>query len=295
MADLGTILTAMVTPFDGEGAVNPQAAATLMRYLVENGSDGIVVAGTTGEAPTLDDGEKLELFELALSEVGDRATVIAGTGSNDTAHSVELTAKATELGVHGHLIVTPYYNKPPRQGIIEHFKAVAAATDKPVIVYNIPGRCVINLDPDLQAELSEIDNVVAVKQVNSDMEQAKRILEETDLAVYAGDDNLLRAFMEIGASGGVTVSSHIVGRQMNEMARAVLTGDLAKAEKIDGSIRTVYETLFITSGTIMTKAALNLMGYDVGGVRLPLVDATEDEQAQARAMLENLNLIAAVA
>lgn len=295
MADFGTILTAMVTPFNGDGAVNPQAAATLMRYLVENGSDGIVVAGTTGEAPTLDDMEKLGLFELALAEVGGKATVIAGTGSNDTAHSVKLTAKAAKLGVHGHLVVTPYYNKPPRQGIVEHFKAVAAATDKPVMVYNIPSRCAINLDPDLQAELGKIDNVVAVKQANADMEQAKRILDETDLALYAGDDNMLRPFMEIGASGGVSFSSHIVGKQMNEMACAARAGELAKAEGIEGSIRAVYETLSITSGTIMTKAALNLMGYDVGSVRLPLVDATDDERAKARAMLENLDLIAAVA
>src|SRR5687768_7741886 len=187
--DLGAILTAMVTPFESDGSIREDATRRIARHLVEHGSDGLVVAGTTGEAPTLDDAEKLRLVEIVLDEVGDTATVVAGTGSNDTAHSVHLTKQTSKLGVDAVLVVTPYYNKPNRRGLVAHFSAVAAATDLPVLVYNIPARCVINLDPDLLAELGRIDNVVGVKQANSDMEQARRVVEDAGLFLYAGDDN----------------------------------------------------------------------------------------------------------
>lgn len=295
MSGLGTIVTAMVTPFDGEGAVDLGAARRLAAHLVANGSDGIVVTGTTGESPTLDDAEKLKLYELVLDEVGERATVIASTGSNDTAHSVRLTEESAALGVDGHLIVTPYYNKPPRQGIIEHFKAVAAATEKPVMIYNIPSRCVINLEPELLAELSQVENITSVKQANSDLDQARRILDDSGLELYAGDDNLLCTFMGMGGSGGVCVSSHVVGNEMKEMAQAAQAGDLERAREIEASIEDVFSTLFITSGTITTKAALKLMGLDAGGVRLPLVEASADETSQVRAMLERHGLITKVA
>src|SRR5919109_1381408 len=197
-SQLGAILTAMATPFDSDLELNEAATRRLARHLVEHGSDGLVVAGTTGESATLSDEEKLRLLDAVLDEVGEDATVIAGTGSNDTAHSVHLTRAATDRGAHAVLVVTPYYNKPSRRGLKAHFEAVAAATDKPVLLYNIPGRCVINLDADLLAELSEVPNIVGMKQANADMEQARKIVENTRLDLYAGDDNLVRSFAEIG-------------------------------------------------------------------------------------------------
>jgi 4-hydroxy-tetrahydrodipicolinate synthase len=292
---LGAILTAMVTPFGPNGELNEEAARRLMRHLVDHGSDGIVVAGTTGESPTLSDEEKLRLLDLAVDEVRGEASVIAGTGSNDTARSVHLTREATEHGADAVLVVTPYYSKPPRGGLVAHFQAVASATDRPVMLYNIPARCVINLDPDLLAELGQIDNVVAIKQANADLDQARQIVEDGALALYAGDDNLLRSFAQIGGSGGVCVTSHLFGDRMKEMYELARAGDAERAREIDASLRDVYETLFITSGTITTKAALNLLGFDVGGLRLPLVEATEEELAQVREMLERHGLVASAA
>jgi 4-hydroxy-tetrahydrodipicolinate synthase len=292
--NLGAILTAMVTPFDADGAVNEEAARRLMRHLVDHGSDGLVIAGTTGESPTLSDGEKLRLLDVALDEVGDEATVIAGTGSNDTAHSVDLTRRAGERGAHAVLVVTPYYNKPSRGGLVEHFKAIAGATDRPVMLYNIPARTAINLDPALQAELAKIENVVAVKQANDDIEQAKRVID-AGLALYAGDDNLLRPFAEIGGAGGVCVTSHLLGEQMKKMYEAARSGDLTRAREIDEELKDAYATLFITVGTATTKAALNLLGFEVGGLRLPLVEVTEEEHTQVRAMLERHGLVPSAA
>jgi 4-hydroxy-tetrahydrodipicolinate synthase len=293
--NLGAILTAMVTPFDGDGRVNEEAARRLARHLVEHGSDGLVVTGTTGEASTLADDEKLRLLELVLDEVGDEASVIAGTGSNDTAHSVRLTEKACERGAHAVLVVTPYYNKPNRRGLVAHFETVAAASDKPVMLYNIPARCVINLDPDLQIELSRIENVVAVKQANDDMEQARRLIEDGGLAVYAGDDNLLRPFTEIGGVGGVCVSSHLFGPEMKEMYEAARAGDSERAREIEESLQDVFQTVFMTVGTITTKAALNVLGFEVGGSRLPLVEASDEERAAVQAMLKRHRLMTSTA
>jgi 4-hydroxy-tetrahydrodipicolinate synthase len=294
-ANLGAILTAMVTPFGRDGRLNEQSARRLMGHLVEHGSDGVVIAGTTGESPTMSDAEKLELLEIALDELGGEATVVAGTGSNDTAHSVELTRAAGERGADAVLVVTPYYNKPPRRGIVEHFKAVAAATDRPLFVYNIPGRTGINLDPDLLAELAQIDNVVAVKQANPDMDQARRIVEDTGLALYAGDDNLMRPFAEIGGAGGICVSSHIFGDRIKEMYQAARAGDGERAREIDGTLADAYETLTITQLTITIKAALNLLGFEAGVPRLPLVEASEREVASVRGLLERQGLVASAA
>jgi 4-hydroxy-tetrahydrodipicolinate synthase len=290
-AGLGVILTAMVTPLDAELAVNEPAGRRLARYLVEHGSDGLVVAGTTGESPTLDDDEKLRLLEAVIDEVGDEATVIAGTGSNDTAHSVHLTRAATERGADGVLVVTPYYNKPSRRGLKAHFEAVAAATDRPMLVYNIPGRCVINLDPDLLAELSEVPNIAGIKQANDDMEQARAIVEHTGLDLYAGDDNLLRSFAEIGGAGGVCVASHLVGTRMKEMYDAAVAGDDERARAIDSELADVYETLFFVASPAPIKAALNLLGLEAGGCRLPIADLTEDELPRVSAMLEAHGLV----
>jgi 4-hydroxy-tetrahydrodipicolinate synthase len=285
----------MVTPFGRDGRIDEQSTRKLLRHLVEHGSDGVVVAGTTGEAPTMSDAEKLELLEIALDELGGEATVVAGTGSNDTAHSVELTRAAGERGADAVLVVTPYYNKPPRRGIVEHFKAVAAATDRPLFVYNIPGRAVINLDPDLLTELARIDNVVAVKQANPDMDQARRIVEDAGLALYAGDDNLVRPFAEIGGAGGICVSSHLFGDRIKEMYEATRAGDGERAKEIDKSLEDAYQTLTITQLTITTKAALNLLGFDVGVPRLPLVEASERELISVRGLLERQGLVASAA
>jgi 4-hydroxy-tetrahydrodipicolinate synthase len=292
-SDLGAILTAMVTPFDSDGALPEDATRRLARHLVEHGSDGLVVAGTTGEAPTLDDAEKLRLMEIVVDELGESATVVAGTGSNDTAHSVHLTRQASERGVDAVLVVTPYYNKPNRRGLVAHFSAVAAATDLPVIVYNIPARTTINLEPELLIELGRIDNVVGVKQANSDMEQARRVVEDSDLSLYAGDDNLLGPFAEIGGAGGITVSSHLVGEQMKELYEAARSGDTERSRALDGELEEVYRTLFITPAPATVKAALKLLGFETGGVRLPLVEVDESELAQVRRMVESLRPVAA--
>src|SRR5919201_1856954 len=217
---LGEVLTAIVTPFSPDGAVDYDRFRELAQYLVEHGSDGLVVCGTTGESPTLSDDEKVELWRLTVDVVGDRATVVAGTGTYSTAHSVHLTEKAHELGVDGVLIVTPYYNKPPPRGTVEHFKAIAAATDRPIVVYNIPGRVVVNLEPETICDLAEIPTVKAVKQANDDLDQARRILAETDLDLYAGDDALILPFLELGGVGGVCVHTHVVGPEVKEMISA---------------------------------------------------------------------------
>jgi 4-hydroxy-tetrahydrodipicolinate synthase len=294
-AGLGAILTALVTPLDADLAVNEAAARRLARYLLDQGSDGFVVAGTTGESPTLSDDEKLLLLEAVIDEVGGEATVLAGTGSNDTAHSVHLTRAATERGADGVLVVTPYYNKPSRRGLKAHFEAVAAATDKPMLVYNIPGRCVINLEPDLLAELSEVPNIVGVKQANDDMEQARAIVENTGLDLYAGDDNLLRSFAEIGGAGGVCVASHLVGTLMKEMYQAAVAGEDEHARAIDSELADVYETLFFTASPAPLKAALNLLGLEAGGCRLPIADLTEDELPRVSKMLETHGLVPSAA
>ena len=221
---LGEVLTAIVTPFKRDGAVDLDSFRALARHLVDNGSDGLVVTGTTGESPTLSDDERFELYAAALDEVGDRATVVAGTGTYDTRHSVHLTERAHELGVDAVLIVTPYYSKPPQRGIVAHFEAVAAATDKPVVVYNIPGRVVINIEPETITRLAEIENVRAVKQANDDLAQARHIVE-TGLDLYAGDDDLILPFLELGGVGGVCVHTHVVGPQVKELVRLWKAGE----------------------------------------------------------------------
>ena len=289
--DLGTILTAMVTPFDDDLAVDHARLAELASWLLDGGSDGLVVAGTTGESPTLADDEKLAMFRTVVEAVGDRAPVVAGTGSNDTAHSVELTKKAERCGVDAVLVVTPYYNKPPERGLIAHFRAVAAATSLPVIVYNIPGRCVVNLSPEALAELATVENIVAVKQADPEVEHTRRLRELCDLEVYAGNDDMLLEVLELGGAGGVCVASHLVGRQFADMARLVRAGEHEKARVLDDSLRELYRVLFITASPIPVKTALNLIGQQVGGLRLPLVSATEKETAVVVAELRRLGLL----
>jgi 4-hydroxy-tetrahydrodipicolinate synthase len=287
---LGEVLTAVVTPFDARGAIDLTRFREVCAFLAQSGSDGVVVAGTTGEAPTLTDEERLTLFAAAVDELEGRATVVAGTGTYSTAHSVHLTEKAHELGVDAFLVVTPYYNKPPARGIVEHFKAIAQASDKPIVVYNIPSRVVINIEPETIAELAEIPNVTAVKQANDDLEQARRIVE-LGLALYAGDDNLIQPFLELGAAGGVCVHTHVVGPQVREQVRRVRADDVDGARQIDKELAPAYELLKVTTNPIAIKCALNLLGHDVGGLRLPLVEATEDERERVRGCLERLRLL----
>ncbi len=279
----GGVITAMVTPFDANGRVAEDAAAALIGHLLGSGSDGVVLAGTTGEGATLTDAEKLRLWEIGVGESGD-AAVIAGTGSNDTAHSVELTERATEIGVDGVLVVTPYYNKPNPRGILEHFRAVAAATDRPVVVYNIPSRCVVDIPNDLLRELAEIPNVLAVKQARyEDLEP----IEGLDL--LAGNDDMLAATLDAGGTGGILVASHLVGAQMRRM----IDEPESRAE-IHGSLEPLFRALSVTTNPIPVKTAMSLLGHEVGGFRLPMVPASHDEEAAVREALEQQGLLSTV-
>ncbi len=289
---LGEVLTAIVTPFDDDGSVDFESFRRLALHLVENGSDGLVVAGTTGEAPTLTDDERLELFRVAVEAFGGRATVVAGTGTYSTAHSVHLTERAHELGVDGFLVVTPYYNKPPPRGIVEHFKAIADVSDRPIVVYNIPSRVVLNLEPETICDLAEIPTVQAVKQANAELDQARRILAETDLDLYAGDDALLLPFLELGGVGGVCVHTHVVGPQVKQLIRRFRAGDEEEARRLDEELRPALDLLQVAINPIAIKAALNLLGHEVGGHRLPLVPASAQELAQVRSCLERAGLLA---
>jgi 4-hydroxy-tetrahydrodipicolinate synthase len=282
MASLGAILTAIVTPFDGSGAINGEAFVALMRHLADNGSDGFVVAGTTGEASTLTDEEQLGLIEMAVAERPPGTSIIAGTGTNDTRQAVYLTERATELGADAMLSVTPYYNRPSRLGLKRHYEAVAAATDKPTILYNIPARTGTNMPPDLLAELAQIPGISAVKQAN-----AAELQPIDGLELYAGDDGSLARTLDMGGAGGILVASHIVGAEMRRMV-----DEPEQRAEIDASLRDVYETLFLTASPTCTKAALNLLGHEAGGLRLPLVEATPEETAAVRAMLERHGLLA---
>jgi 4-hydroxy-tetrahydrodipicolinate synthase len=278
---IGGVLTAMVTPFDADGRLDEAATVRLMRHLLDHGSDGLVLAGTTGEGSTLTDEEKIDLWELAVSELSDEAYLIAGTGSNDTAHSVHLTEKATEVGVDAHLVVCPYYNKPNRRGLIAHYRAVAEATDKPVILYNIPSRCVVDMDNDLLRELGQVENIAAVKQARYEDVQP---IEGLDL--LAGNDDMLAEVMDKGGTGGILVSSHLIGR---EMRRIVDEPD--SRHEIHDAWRDLFKAMFVTSSPIPVKAALNMIGVEVGGLRLPMVEASEGEKSVIREVLQRLGVL----
>jgi 4-hydroxy-tetrahydrodipicolinate synthase len=280
---IGGILTAMVTPFDREGALDEDASVRLMHYLLKNGSDGLVLAGSTGEGATLTDEEKARLWELGVAESGD-ATIIAGTGTYDTQHTVELTRRATAIGVDGMLVVTPYYNRPNRRGIKAHFETVAAATDRPIVAYNIPSRTATDMPNDLLAELAEIDNVVAVKQARYD---DLAPIEGMDL--LAGNDDILAEVMDLGGTGGILVASHLVGREMRR-----IVDEPERRREIEDGLRDLYRALTVTTNPIPVKAALNLAGHDVGGLRLPLVEASDEEKAVIREALERHHLLATV-
>jgi 4-hydroxy-tetrahydrodipicolinate synthase len=279
------LLTAMVTPFAADGSVNEDAAVALARHLLAHGSHGLVVAGTTGEATTLSDDELTRLVELIVAEVGSDGAIVAGAGSNSTQHAVELTERVVGAGADAVLSVTPYYNKPNRRGILAHFRAVArAAAGTPVILYNIPGRTATNMPPDLLAELARVDGIEAVKQANTDELQPIE-----GMAVLAGNDDAYLACLEMGGAGCISVASHIVGPAMRRM-----WDEPAARAEIDAGLRDVYATLFITASPTPVKAALNLLGHDAGTLRLPMVEASDEELAAVRAMLERHGLLTTV-
>jgi 4-hydroxy-tetrahydrodipicolinate synthase len=280
---IGGILTAMVTPFDQNGNLHEDATVRLMRHLLDNGSDGLVLAGTTGEGATLTDEEKFRLWELGVAESGD-APIIAGTGTYDTRHSVELTERATEIGVDAVLVVTPYYVRPNRRGIKAHFEAVAGATDRPIIAYNIPSRTATDMPNDLLAELAQIENVAAVKQARY---EELGPIEGMDL--LAGNDDILARVMDLGGTGGILVASHVVGR---EMRRIIDEPD--RRHEIEDGLRDLYKALTVTTNPIPIKTAVAMAGFEVGGLRLPLVEASDEEKQVIRAALERHNLLAAV-
>jgi 4-hydroxy-tetrahydrodipicolinate synthase len=283
----------VATPFSEDGSINFDAFRRLCVHLLENGSDGLVVAGTTGEAPTLTDAERIDLFAAAVEVAHEQGgTVIAGTGTYSTAHSVHLTRDAHGVGVDGFLVVTPYYNKPPPRGVVAHFEAIAAVTDKPIVVYNIPSRVVVNLEPETLTDLAEIPNVQFVKQATEDIDQAKRIVSESGLVLLAGNDDLLLRFLEVGGKGGIFVYTHLVGPRVKELIARFEQGDHDGARAIEGELAPVIDALAVTTNPIPLKAALNMLGHDVGGLRLPLVEATDAEKAVVRTALEGAGVLA---
>ena len=291
---LGEVLTAIVTPFREDGSVDLEAFRSLCGFLLDNGSDGLVVTGTTGEAPTLSDEERLALYEVAVDAVGDRGTVVAGTGTYSTAHSIHLTERAHEIGVDGFLVVTPYYNKPPQRGIVAHVEAIAAVTDRPVVFYDIPSRVVVDAEPATISRLAEIENVRAVKQAKPSIEAARNVVA-SGLDLYAGDDDLILPFLEVGGVGGICVHTHIVGPKVKELIASYRAGDVERAHAVDEELRPAIDILRVQTNPIAIKRALQLLGHEVGGLRLPLVEADEAETSQIRDSLEQLGLVGALA
>jgi 4-hydroxy-tetrahydrodipicolinate synthase len=293
MADFGRVITAMVTPMDRDLAVDYAKAAALARRLVETGSQGLVVCGTTGESPTLTDEEKVRLFHTVREAVGNRAAVIAGTGTYDTAHSIHLTREAERAGCDGVLLVNPYYNKPSQEGLYRHFRAVAESTRLPVMLYNIQGRTAVNCEPATVARLAEVPNIVAIKEASGSLDQMSQIRKLTppEFRLYSGDDSLTLPLLAVGGYGVVSVASHLAGREILEMIEAFDAGDVHRARAIHLRLWPLFKVLFITTNPVPVKAALALAGFDAGGVRLPLVDATPREREQIASVLKELALV----
>jgi 4-hydroxy-tetrahydrodipicolinate synthase len=278
----GRVLTAMVTPFAADGSVDLDRAAALATRLVDEGNDGLVVSGTTGEAPTTHRDEKAELLRVVIDAVGDRAHVVAGVGSNDTAHAVLMAQDAAKAGADGLLSVTPYYSKPPQAGVVAHMLALADSTDLPVMLYDIPGRSGIAMTTDTIVRLAEHERVVAIKDAKHDLEASSWVMARADLAYYSGDDAWTLPLLALGGVGVVGTSTHLVAGRTQQLIAAFLAGDLAGARALHTALLPIYSGIFRSPGTILVKAALDLLGFPVGGVRLPLVPATEAERAQLR-------------
>lgn len=290
MKDFGRLLTAMITPFHEDGSVNYEGAAQLARHLVDNGSDGLVVGGSTGEAATMTAEEKLELFKVVLDAVGDRAAIVAGTGSNDTMASVRFTQAAEKVGVHGALVVGPYYNKPTQEGFYQHFKTIAESTALPIMLYNVPGRTASNVAPETVARLAQIPNIVAIKEASGNVEQATEIVRITppDFRVYSGDDALTLPILAVGGHGIISVAGHIVGNQIQAMIQAFLAGDMKMAQQINLSLLPVFRSMFVVTNPIPVKTAVGLLGLPAGAFRLPLTPADDAVVAKLQTMLKTI-------
>lgn len=287
--ELGQLVTAMVTPFNQEEEIDFEKTSQLLDHLIDNGTDAVVVAGTTGESPTLSEEEKLALFEHVVKHVGGRIPVIAGTGCNNTKASINLTKKATALGVDAIMLVIPYYNKPSQAGLYEHFKAIAEATTLPIMLYNIPGRSGCNLEAETTIRLAEIDNIKYIKEASADLEQMAHIIRETpdDFKLYSGDDSLTLPIMSIGGVGIVSVAGHIVGNEMQEMINHFKSGEIKKASELHQDLLPFFKAMFIAPNPTALKAGLNMIGVDVGGLRLPLIEVNEEEVKVVEQALEN--------
>jgi 4-hydroxy-tetrahydrodipicolinate synthase len=288
--DYGRMVTAMVTPFQEDGSIDFTMFDRLLEHLVATGTTAVVVAGTTGESPVLSHEEKLSLFARAVQTARGRIKVIAGTGSNNTAASIALTKEAEQLGVDGIMLVAPYYNKPSQDGLYEHFKAVAQATRLPVMLYNIPGRCGVNIDAETVVRLAQVDNITSVKEASGDLSQMAEIIARTpdDFYLYSGDDKVLLPVMAIGGHGVVSVASHVVGPQMMKMIQSFVTGDVSAAAAWHRRLLPVFEGLFEAPNPVLVKEALTLRGLPCGKVRLPLVPASEAQRARIRKILEQV-------
>ena len=287
------LMTAMVTPYGDNLEVNLSQAAKLAEYLYENGSEGIVVCGTTGESPVLSADEKLQLFAAVKEKMGKRIPIWAGTGSNYTDYSIELSRKAEKTGVDGIMLVAPYYNKPSQEGLYQHFKAIADSVSLPVMLYNVPGRTSSNLLPETVKRLAAIDNIVAIKEASGNMDQVSLLknLVGDDILIYSGDDSLTLPMLALGAHGVVSIASHLVGKNMIEMIDAFASGDNRKAAAIHAQLFSLFKALFVTTNPVPLKEALNMLGMGVGGFRLPLSSATEDEKKLIKDILLQYHLL----
>jgi len=288
VVNFGQILTAMVTPFDQDGEIDIRETKNLVNYLIANGTDGLVVAGTTGESATLSTDEKIELFKLVVEAAAGRVPVIAGTGTNSTKATIELTKQAEACGVDGIMLVNPYYNKPSQEGLYQHYKAGAEATKLPVMLYNIPGRTAVNMTPETIIRLSEVDNIVCVKEASADLDAMTQIISGTpdDFTLYSGDDGLTLPILAIGGIGVVSVASHILGNDMQKMINLFKKGQLQEAAVLNGHLRPIMRAMFAQPSPSPVKAALNLKGLNVGGVRLPMLPLTEEELNGLRKILQ---------
>lgn len=293
MDSFGELLTAMVTPFNEKLELDLEKARNLANYLVDNGSDGLVVLGTTGESPTLTYDEKIKLLETVVDEVGDRATILAGTGSYSTAESIRLTEEAEKIGVDGIMLVTPYYNKPPQSGLYHHFKAIAERTSLPIMLYNIPGRTARNIEVETMLELAKIDNIIAVKEASGDLNQVSALtrLLPDDFLVYSGDDSLTLPVLSVGGTGVVSVAGHLAGNEIKKMITAFKNNQLDEAIRMNKKLGKLFEILFITTNPIPVKTALNLIGFEVGGVRGPLVEMNDNERERLSEVLREFQLL----
>jgi len=280
----------MVTPFDVTGEIDWKATENLINYLIANGTDRLVVSGTTGESPTLSEQEKLDLFKFTVKVVDGRIPVIAGTGSYNTRASIELTRQAENAGVDGIMLVTPYYNKPSQEGMYQHFKAIAESTNLPIVLYNIPGRSVVNLSVETVIRLSEIHNIVAIKEASGNLDAMAEIIEKTpeNFSLYSGDDGLTLPILSIGGTGVISVAAHIIGNEMQEMIRKFQSGNIAGAAKDHRKLLPIMKVLFATPNPTSVKAALNSNGIPVGGVRLPMIPLNNEELANLQAVLNTL-------